>query len=232
MFQLFHVNRIAYFPCFFIITFLATGCETDCLERLAKTHTQDGDITIPHEGSDVCIPSEIKFNDRTWIRSDVNPANTIPSIEYDYKGKDPNIKIRYSLGPADSDLNYSFTTYKRDDLKSPWKMNGRYTAVMKSGAWKEMTFATTLPRPSGPYRYSYRNGTVKFSGDLKDGSIIGPAKGFYSDGSLWWKGNYSDGDIDLDSILFYEKDGREKEIRDREEAYYEFERWSKLSVPK
>lgn len=194
----------------------------------------DQEIEIDFRGKQYTVPANLEFNGKMWIRESENPRNNPFVLEYDYFGADRNAKVRYSQWPEASDFKESLSTYQRKDEQSPWRMNGKYRYLLKSGVWSEKTLGDPEQggRAHGPYQYSYENGALKFSGQLFEDIEDGSAKGYYPDGSLWWSGVFEHARLTWDKTHFFLPDGNEMEGLDHEAKEVQYQLWKDMSVAK
>lgn len=207
------------------------GCGLGSSSNATNNIHQGEVIEITVKGKEYSIPPNLEFDNQVWVRESDDPESIVAGVTYTYIGNKAGIKIRYHQWPDISEIKETIDTLRRKGPKSLWKIDGKCLCILQTGAWVErMVDFERSGREYGTYKSSYENGVLKFSGRKEDDIRHGPAKGYYPDGSLWWKGVYRDAAIQLSETIFFDRDGSEIEdmyINEKEDEFY---LWKDMSV--
>lgn len=225
LYQLNHLSRFSV--CLLVVS--QFGCRNEV--EIEGDMASQRDLTIHRtvQGQDFKMPARLEFDGETWTRSGEIDAKTSGIVTCDYFGDDPNTKLRYSQWPKQFNLKETLSKEVRSDQVSTWEKSGKQRLVTWDGVWREYTADAELGGiPNGPYQYSYEDGALKFSGHERDFSRVGPAKGFYPDGELWWKGEFVDDSPEYPSMQFWSRDGNEMKDLDLEEKRDQYHLWNDM----
>lgn len=215
--------------CLVLASQIGIGCGKEA--KMDTESVSQLDLTIHRtvQGQDFKIPAQLEFNGQKWTRDGEIEARSSGIVTCYYVTADPNIKLRYSQWPKRDNLKEVFSMRRRVDQNSSWIEAGKQKLVRWGGVWYEFTADPELGGlPNGPYRFSYEDGTVKFSGYERNFSRVGLSEGYYPDGSLWWKAEFVDDLPEFHSMRLWSQNGIEMKGLDREEKLNQYHLWNDM----
>lgn len=205
------------------------GCGQKPVDDIEAANKAGKAIFVKGQEQGFKFQDQLEFNGQTWVRSSEMHTSSIGVVRWYYLGSDPNTRLCYAQWPRGHELKEVFSIECRDNDRSAWTFCEKQKIVRWDGVWHEHTAdENQYGMFDGPYFYSYENGVLKFSGYELDFMKVGPAEGYYPDGTLWWKGEYDDDSPLFDEMRFWGPDGNEMKDLKQDEKLEQYDRWREM----
>lgn len=197
-----------------------------CEHQAAHT----GMISIEHKGSTHQVPSIISFDGDEWTFSHVTPNTLSDGMTCTYESSTySNESLTLSVGGVNSMSKWSIRKYRCDDRHSDERT--LLKTLRRSNAGFGHLVDCENGTLDGPTKRFYANGSVKFIGHMADYAMDGDCRGFYPNGNVWWIGEYRMRTPLIDKAVFYNENGSvNTEIDTIDERLKEHTRWHQFQT--